>query len=345
MNRISQTLLAGAMALLLIATAAADPIRLRVRESVVVRGQTPTAADLLMLDGAPTELLDAASAATIDMGAAAPATRVIDHEAIVQKLRDAGVNMAEVLLTGAASCRVTLEVAPEETSALPLSPLASKAGSTGEETTLAAVLRKRVIESTRSLGGDIEVEFERSAGDALALTSPPFEFAIRGGEEAKLGLREFSVAVRRDGKTQRTLRIAARVKMIKRVLVAHRALNQGTQLREEALEFAPRLFSDDGPLGIEHLELVVGQRVKRFIPAGEMIQTGDLEAMDMVQRSRPVTITGGEHVAMRLTGVALENGRYGDTIRVRLGDSRKNQREARGVVTGFASVRLVEDTP
>lgn len=326
----------------------AETVRLRVRDIAVVTGRPATLADVLAIESAPADVAELATSVSLELPAA-PLSETITHETIMHKLRAAGVNPGNVLLGGAAHCRLTLaveaevEAAPDEAAgptAAPSAPSAAEGGAT-----LADLLRERITESLRKLNGEVEVEFERSAGDALSLTSPPFEFAIRGSEGQKLGLREFSVAVRRDGKTQRTLRIAAHVRLIKRVLVARRALNQGTQLREDALEFAPRLFAEDGSLGVEFLEQAVGQRVKRFLPAGAMIQPSDLDAMDLVQRSRPVTITGGENVSLRLTGVALDRGRYGDTIRVRLGDSRKNQREARGVVTGFASVRLVEETP
>jgi len=45
---------------------------------------------------------------------------------------------------------------------------------------------------------------------------------------------------------------------------------------------------------------------------------------------------------VRLTGMALDSGGYGDTVRIRMGDTRGERQLLRGVVTGLGTVRLVE---
>jgi flagella basal body P-ring formation protein FlgA len=178
------------------------------------------------------------------------------------------------------------------------------------------------------------------------LTTPPFDFSIRGNRGQKLGLREFSITLRRDGRTQRTVRIGAQVKLVKQVLVAAKPLNVGAYVKRDGLEYATRIFTTEAELGIDHAEQIIGQRVKHFIPAGQMVRAGDLKSVDLVKRSQPVTVigsvAGGERVSMRITGDALDSGGYGDTIRVRLGDSRESYREVRGVVSGVGTVRLMD---
>ena len=91
---------------------------------------------------------------------------------------------------------------------------------------------------------------------------------------------------------------------------------------------------------------MIGQQVKRFVPAGELVQPDTLKAIDLVQRSRPVTVLGaGGPVEVRLSGVALDSGTYGDSVRVRLGESPRGQQLLRGVVTAVGTVRIAEGTP
>ena len=73
-----------------------------------------------------------------------------------------------------------------------------------------------------------------------------------------------------------------------------------------------------------------------------MIRPGNLKSVDLVRRSQPVTVVGGESVSIRLNGEALDSGGYGETIRVRVGNSRSNRREVRAMITGVGTVRLVE---
>ncbi|MBU0616152.1 MAG: flagellar basal body P-ring formation chaperone FlgA, partial [Planctomycetes bacterium] len=120
----------------------------------------------------------------------------------------------------------------------------------------------------------------------------------------------------------------------------------GAYIKHDSLEYATRIFTDGDDLGIDHPEQIIGQRVKNFVPVGQMIRAGDFKSVDLVRRSQPVTVIGSVDgsagVSMRITGDALDSGGYGDTIRVRLGDSRENYREVRGVVSGVGTVRLTD---
>lgn len=106
------------------------------------------------------------------------------------------------------------------------------------------------------------------------------------------------------------------------------------------------MFESSAKLGFGSVAEVVGQQIKRFVPSGEMVQADAVKCVDLVRRSRPVTVLGdGTNVQVRLTGVALDSGGYGDRVRVRLGNSRKTRQQLRGIVTGLGTVRLVEGNP
>ena len=259
-----------------------------------------------------------------------------------------------MLVSGALTCQVTLEAVRAQPGVEALSapapgdprhaalPTRLQLGDGGN--TLADVLRSHVNTELASLGGTAEIEFERAGQEFLTLTRPPWEFVIRSSGGDKLGLREFEIAIRRDGRTQRTARLAARVRLVKNVLVAREPLGIGTFVRQADVAFEPRIVERWQDVGLDEVGQIIGQQVKRYIPVGEMIRHSDIKAVDLVKRSRPVNVSSnGESVRVRLTGVALDSGGYGDTVRVRIGESRKDRRILRGVVTGVGSVRLIRD--
>lgn len=293
---------------------------------------------------------------------------VVTHAQVVRRLAELGVNMARVLVVGAAECEIvqppaaaaaaqrhpgpTTDRGPQPAREVARSAEAPESEApllravAGERAavvlTLADALRERVQRELRS-AGRAEVEFERAGGEFLALTAPPWEFNIRSGDAGKVGLREFSVALRRAGKTQRTVNIGANVKLLRPVLVARRPLAVGACIRDDDLAIEERLFESAVEPGFSEPAELIGQQVQRFVPAGELVKRSDVKAVDLVQRSRPVTVVGaGGGVALQVTGIALDAGTYGATVRVRLGETRKDQREVRGVVTGIATVRIAE---
>ena len=319
--------------------------RLRLVPQAHVRGRALLLSDVLDFSQADPRLVEAVGEKLVVERLVAPARTEITHQQVVERLSALGVNMGRVLLSGSLECQVTLEEAqeaPKRASESQATPLVRERNRIEGAGTLRDAIRAQLEDELDSEHGTLELEFEHAAGEFLDLTSPPFEFAIRGNRGATLGLREFNVTLRRDGRTQRTIHVGVRVKLIKKVLVASKPLNAGTYIKRDSLEFATRIFTDDGDVGLEYPEQIIGQRVSEFIPAGQMIRESSIKTVDLVRRSQPVTVTGGESVSIRLNGEALESGGYGETIRVRVGNSRKNRREVRAVITGVGTVRLAE---
>ena len=328
------------------ALAGSDTSTLKIRPHVEVSGETATLADVLIFAHADPKLVTAIGPESVAENLHSPAITTITHEQIERRLDELGVNMARVLLRGATACEVSIAPDPAASAGDTASPLLRpvSARRSGSERSLADVLRDHVNEELADIGGTAEVDFERASEPFLDLTTPRWEFSIRASGREKLGLREFRVTIRRDGKTHRTANVFARVRLSKPVLVAHRPLNVGTFVKREDVELEPRLFDREADIGIDRVERVVGQRIREFVPAGQMVRPGDLKTEDMVQRSRPVTVLGsGQGVQVRLTGIALDAGSYGDRVRVRIGDTRQNRRVLRGVVAGLGTVQIEEE--
>ncbi len=341
---------------------AVDTSTLRLRSDVVVADKDVRLADVLDFSAADVRLRDAlAGELLFDEPGAAP-QQAVAHEQVVARLDRLGVNLARVLVVGAAHCRITIQAAeppPQAAddapnaaseSAADSAPLlrtgagASLAGSASPAAlTLADALRAFVASETSRLSSEIELEFERAGQEFLALSNPPWEFQIRSPAGEKLGLREFMITLRRDGVTHRTVRLLARVKMLRSVVVARRPLSVGVFVKPDDVALEQRLFDGPAKEGFEQTQAVIGQHVKRFLQPGEMLRRTDLKPVELVKRSRPVTVLGADRgVQLRLSGTALESGVFGERVRVRLGESRREQREVRGVVTGVGQVQLEE---
>ena len=350
-------LLVGCAGGALAADGPADVSRLQLRARASVGGKAVRLADVLSFAQADPRLVEQIA----DQPATAPgvgaATKVvISHEQVVRRLGELGVNLSRVLVSGALRCEVTLESQVELRATRATTQAAAGAGdpagrlpptlSTPDAAggkTLADVVRAFVSRELAALGEVTDLSFERAGQPYLELTTPPWEFGVTSAGGDKLGLREFRVVIRRDGRLHQTVHLMAQVRVARQVVVAQRPLSIGNTIRREDLAFETRVFDRDGPLGITRVEEAIGQEVKRFIPSGELVQPDALRARALVRRSQPVTVTGaGRSVQVQLTGEALDSGSYGDTVRVRIGDNRRQQQVLRGVVTGVSTVRLAE---
>jgi len=338
------------LALVVSSAAALDEAqRIKLRDAVTIHGGAVTLGDVLDLDRADAALVERVASESIVSVAVGQTRAVITHDQIVARLDALGVNLAQVLVGGAWRCSVTIVHPAAESKEekeggadTPEAAIQEKTPQAGE-TTLADVIRAAVNEELSDQGATAIITFERAGEEFLGLTTPPWDFRVSGSGHDALGLREFRVLVRRDGRLQRTLRIYGQVRMVKSVVVAKRPLSIGNFIRPEDVTLEERIFGPDETVGVGSVAEAIGQQVKAYIPAGEMVAMGDLKAMDLVRRSRPVTVVNdGGAVKLRLTGVALDSGTYGDDVRVRLGDGRDRRQIVRGVVTGLGTVRLVE---
>jgi flagella basal body P-ring formation protein FlgA len=366
--------LAAVLAALVPAAAAdfpaqAEPVRVYVRPGASVDGTQIMLSDVLVLRSGDARFFDRLRTITIPLGPGGTAR--ITHDQITTALHQAGINVGDVLLSGAAVCEVTraepaddvepvpAPVASRQKPALPKRPtrLARPGAKIAEDSvvladdeeaggavTLADVLTTYVNSQLKDGDATATLQFEAASRDFIELTTPPFDFVIQDGKTQGFGgLREFRVAIQQDGITQRNVQLFARVTITRKVLVAASDLAIGAFVKPGDFVLEERTFAADDKSGMSRPEAVVGQRLKRFIKRGEILSADDLRPEPLVQRSRPVTVlSSASGVSVRLTGVALDNGLMGETVRVRIGPDRGPRREARGVVTAVGTVQLQE---
>jgi flagella basal body P-ring formation protein FlgA len=323
---------------------------LRLRSQVSAASRSVTLAEVADLSAAPE--LQARLAATVVLeSAGADLTTEFTYDDLIAQLDAAGVNRAAVMVTGALSCTISFPESspvlsePETQAASTRSsvfrvdarqPDARSAGSLAEH------VRAHFRQEFAGAGGEVDLRFERVSDAFLNLTSPPYEFSLRTSGRGQLGPRQVRVTIRRDGRTQRTIELYVQVRLVKEVPVAKRALNVGTMVRTDDLRLEPHIFERREDMGASDVNLLVGQQVRQFVPAGALLGSDAVKSVDLVKRSRPVTLVGmADGVQATMTGVALDSGELGDEVRVRLGDRKTGRRVLRGKVTGVGTVRLI----
>lgn len=321
------------------------------RSTVTSTRPVPTLDEVLLFDNHAGDLPLRLAGQPIAAGAASkPAA--FSYDQLITRLRELNVDLSTLTVHGASVCRITypppssstprhpaVEVA--EFASPPESPANASPAAESAPVSLAHFIRRFVAADEADLGGTPQIEFERAGRDLLSLTTPPFDFNLKPVSGGKLGLREFNVVVSKKGKVQRMTRIGLRVGLLKKVLVAARPLNAGTLIGPQDVRLEDRLFENGDAAAIEQSSAVVGRRLKRFVPAGGMLKPDAMQDAEVVRRTQPVTVVSrAGSVRVNLVGTAIDGGCVGDEIRVRVGESRKEWREVRGVITGPALVEM-----
>lgn len=153
---------------------------------------------------------------------------------------------------------------------------------------------------------------------------------------AELG--QTTVGVRCDGTKPWKLFLPTRVKLLQPVVVASRPLARGQRLGKDDLALEKRDLGTLRGKTIQNPTQVLGYLMRRGVPAGRALHTALLEAPVLVERGRRVRMAvQAQSIDITMTGVALEDGALGETVRVR---NPASSRVVEGVVVGPAQVRL-----
>ncbi len=169
----------------------------------------------------------------------------------------------------------------------------------------------------------------------LAPCETPLE-AFWAPGSAEVG--QTTVGVRCEGARPWKLYVPTRVKLVRPVVVTARPLARGQRLDRDDLTLEPRDVSDVGADAVASPEQVLGYVVTRPVPAGRTLSGAVLQAPVLVERGRRVRMAvEGSGINITMSGLALESGAVGETVRVR---NPASGRVVEGVVVGAGQVRL-----
>jgi flagella basal body P-ring formation protein FlgA len=172
----------------------------------------------------------------------------------------------------------------------------------------------------------------------LAACNRPLETFSPSEETQPLG--KITVGVRCTGSTPWTLFVPVTVHVTAEVVIADHDLARGDLIKAEDLRLESRDLSRLHFGYLENPEAAVGNRVRQHIRRDEVITPSRIAAPLAVKRnSRVIIIASNPAVAVRMAGIALENGGIGDRIRVR-NRSSKRELEATIVSQGVVQVAM-----
>jgi flagella basal body P-ring formation protein FlgA len=273
-------------------------------------------------------------------------------------LTEAGANLAEIQMMGAARCRVTrpaqTKLPPQPRSAQPTKPkyvkktprvipsLDSKPV-TGD--TLESLLREYISARLADQPGKIDIRFSPVNQRDMALTRAEYHFNIHPKDPAKLGLVTFDVKISNPDEDERVVPILAEVSLLREVVIAKREINRGQPIEGRDLSVEERRFTDASALGMQDLNLVVGQRAREFVRGGEMINEKLIEPRPIIRRGEPVTIWMRQgSLVIKTAGRAQQAGSLGDKIEVRRDGTKRKQDLFEAIVTGPGTVTVGDST-
>ncbi len=336
--------------------ALAGTVRLWPSASVV--DDTVKLSDLCELTGFDLEIEQALTDLSIADAPPTGGRRLIHIDMIRAAIAASGANMATLALHGATQCTVSRPSVPPRGSnrrsnlpALNTAPPTSAQNTallpTGvrpeAETNHAATLRQAIIDyfdtEFERYHGKSQVIFDRVSEHVLGLSGPEYRFRIQHRRGSPLGLTSIEVDILTDDRVVQTVPMVVQVSMMRKVVAARRSVNQGATVRTSDVHLVPMTVTRLDKLGHDNLAMVVGQRAKRYLPVGTLIEPEMLEAVPLVQRGELVSlasVVGG--IRITTTGKAAETGLLGDVIKVRAANDRRVEYDATVVGPGQVEI-------
>lgn len=331
--------------------------QLRVWSSAVVISDSIKLGDLVEFRDVDSEESDVLRELVVTDAPPQGGSRIIHHEMIRAALVAKGVNLSQISLKGAAQCEVRRPAALQSDAPSPMDAKlhvgaangnaqpeqAAPPAAVGSGRTLRDAIVSHFDGELARFGGKAEVLFDGKDDQVLALTGPPLEFKIQPEKKAALGLTALEVQIIKGGELAQTLRLVVRTALSRHVVTARRAINQGATIVATDVELVSVTFTHLDDLGVEDESIVLGQRAKKFIPAGTAIDPDSLEPVPLVLRGQLITLiseVGGVRIVT--TAKACAAGKRGEMIRVRSVDDHKVELDA--IVIGPGEARALGAT-
>lgn len=284
----------------------------------VVQSDTVRLADLALVEGLDAQGLDALRQIEIAAAPAAGEAGVVDVEQVRKALLAAKVNLANLCISGAATCKVYRPAAPEPEPVVVAVSTQGQVPAMPEPSTVEAAVRKVLSDRLANYDGQVEVRFAAASRNVLGLGGKGMSFDVRPRGNALLGLIHSEVDLIQDGEVVKTVPVIAEVALTTNVAVARRPINRGTMVRSEDVSLEQRSFTRIEDVGLTATAAVVGREARRYISQGEMLSARDVQAMPLVRRGDHVTVWFRRAgLSVRGSAKALKEGSQGDRIEVK----------------------------
>lgn len=270
---------------------------------------------------------------------------------ISRALAQANLNPAAVCVYGASNCQVTFNdsVFIESASTMEIQNDAARTSTKSPEyQTLADQLTQAVVRLSGIDASQLKVEWNCTRPEVLDQKADTQRFVITPRSTSTLGDVRFEVAdqgppaepQRYSGSVGRvkSYQVYGHVEYLCQSVVARRCLKPGDVIRQADVELRPRRVTSYRDVGVSDLDSILGQEVARTIAGQAIVLPSMIRKLQLVKRRQMVDVYSRVgSVQVKVTGKALANGAYGDTISVSCG-KKKNIVQAK--VTGPGEVTM-----
>ena len=332
----------AALAAVLCWVASAQASSISLWREAVVTGDEVRLSDICQLRGIESDEAEDYADIVVTAAPVVGGSVIVCIADVRRALQAGGVNLANVVLKGAASCDVTRpRELVHQRAAESSSPSATEVeASPPAARTLRDALEEFLNAQLAVPGGQAHVQYGHVSAAALELRQPEFQFRIRCTSGRRLGLVGLEVTVLADGEQEQLLPLMVNVSLVKPVVVAARSINLGATVSAGDVRTVKMTFTRFDQVGESNPAAVIGQRAKRFIGAGQVVTQRHLEPVPLVRRGQIVDVNsrvGG--VAIVTAAKALTCGAYGDVVELRASERGKKKLSATVTGPGRVSVR------
>ena len=245
-------------------------------------------------------------------------TRIFTVNDIKFRLRQHKIDLSEITFVGHEHVAVStkgIEITPEQ--------LLNFASKYIQEHLLADKAGVGEVSAT-SLYDRTSIEL---AAKPIKLTIPDGEVSFRVPAKANIRLSQHTsipIQVILDGKTYRTLILSLKIKLLKKVIVAAKAIPKDKHLSEADICMEERNIIPVLGSALVDKSDTYGKRAKRRIQQGAILTDELIETPPLIFRGDRVTIlVESSHLKVATVGIAKEDGYEGKIIRVQNISSKK----------------------
>lgn len=152
-----------------------------------------------------------------------------------------------------------------------------------------------------------------------------------------------AMLVARAGSVSRQVPLSGTVTRRLEVPVLARPINRGETIGRNDVTWI-EVSRDEASRGVARDEdQLVGQQVRRTLPGERPVRLSDLQRPILIQKKDLVTMTvASPNMTLVMTGIAEEEGSFGDTVRLL---NPKSKKTVQGIVTGPKEVRIPGNRP
>lgn len=293
--------------LLLASTGAmAQVANIRVNGQASVAGGTMTIGDIAAVECSDSSLASSLKAVRLGVSPMPGSWRELEKEVILNQLQRSGYSLKDVKLLSPKFIKVY------------------RKSQTISQPVLESRIRDFIAANAPWTSAEMDVTEVSQVRDLMIPEGDLFIDVRLRGTGSYLGLTPFIADIHVDGKSVKQIVIQARIRVFRQAIVAINAIPNGQMISANDLELRRIDISTAKGKSFSKLQDLSQMAAKTYIQAGQVITTSHVIPPILVKRGNVVSLEATSRgFQIRTTGIAQQDGRRGELIRVKNTSSKK----------------------